>query len=53
MFWSYIIHSVTNERPYLPEVGSSRKIIEGFDASSTAMDNLNEEKRKGAHVRWQ
>ena len=34
-----------------PEVGSSRKIIEGLEASSTAMDNLNEGKRIEAPVR--
>jgi hypothetical protein len=29
---------------YLPLVGSSKKIIEGFEASSTAMDNLKEKR---------
>lgn len=28
----------------LPDVGSSKKIMDGFDASSTAIDNLNEKK---------
>jgi hypothetical protein len=29
---------------FLPDVGSSKKIMDGFDASSTAIDNLNEKK---------
>lgn len=29
---------------FLPDVGSSKKIMDGFEASSTAIDNLNEKK---------